>query len=1129
MDVVRFALLGVGAGSVYALMALGLVLVYRGSGVLNFAQGAMGMVGAFTFYVWRDAGVPTVLAFVLSVALGTTIGIATHFLIMRPLRRAPAISRLIATLALLTVLNAIGLQLWGDTPRIVSHILPLDAVTVFPEVQIGVDRLILFGVAVVLTIGLTVLYKRTRFGLATSAVAENTRLPAMLGISPDLVASANWGLGAGLAAVAAILIVNVSGLNVANLTLLVVPGMAAALVGGFRSFWLTLAGGLLIGVLESEVAYLQTKMSDPSALAGGGRAVPFLVIIIVLMVRGRALPLRNEAAERPAEIGTGRVRPAIALPLFAAGLAIVAFGLPANGVEAATTTATTAIIVLSLVVVTGYAGQLSLAQFALAGMGAWIAARLVANYDVPFELAALAGVAGAVPVGLLIGLPALRSRGVNLAVATLGLSLVVESLVLNNSKRTGGIVGTQIGSVSLFGIDFDTAAHPERFAALALVCFGVLAWGVANLRRGRAGRRLVAVRTNERAAAALGISVVGAKLYAFGLAAAIAAVGGVLIGFRRPTVVFYPTFSIFQSILVVLYAVIGGIGYVIGALLGGAVAPGAIVPYLFRGVLTSEHAVQLTLGIVVFVVLLAVPNGIASMVRLRDRSRRAPDLDATGRPAIGAKTLEARGLLVQYGTFDALDDVSISVRPGEVLGLIGPNGAGKSTLIDALTGFVRPASGRVLLDGADVTSWSARKRAVAGIGRSFQSLELFDGMTVRENLQTAADRRGWLPYLTDLVRPGKAKLGAAASTAVQEFGLEEELDRRPDELSFGKRRLVALVRAVAAAPSVLLLDEPAAGLSEQETEELGHLVRKLADDWGMAVLLVEHDVSLVLRVCDRVSVLDFGHLIAEGAPATVGTDPTVIAAYLGEEGAEAEAVAAVRPTATVPAPLLSARGLSAGYNGQPAVKDLNIEVRPGEVLLVLGANGAGKSTTLLALAGELRPMAGDVCWNGTPIHQPLHRRAAHGTALVPEERSAVRSLSVSDNLRLAGVPTDRAVALFPELELVLGRNAGLISGGQQQMLTLARALGRDPQLILADEVSLGLAPLVVERLLTALREAADQGTAVVIVEQRARRALAVADHVIVLRRGRVELAGPAAELRNSYERIEQAYLTSVQE
>jgi sulfate-transporting ATPase len=377
------------------------------------------------------------------------------------------------------------------------------------------------------------------------------------------------------------------------------------------------------------------------------------------------------------------------------------------------------------------------------------------------------------------------------------------------------------------------------------------------------------------------------------------------------------------------------------------------------------------------------------------------------------------------------------------------------------------------------------------------------------------------------VHPGKAPLSAAASAVVQEFGLEDDLDRRPEELSFGKRRIVALARAVATEPSVLLLDEPAAGLGEHETAELGHLVRRLADDWGMAVLLVEHDVSLVLGVCDRVSVLDFGRVIAHGDPESISRDRGVVEAYLGDE--QSAALPRVAVELADDEPLLAAHGLSAGYNEQPAVRDVDLSVRPGEVLLVLGANGAGKSTTLLALAGELRPLAGEVRWQGRAIDQPLHRRAATGTALVPEERSAVRSLSVADNLRLGGVSVESAIALFPEIEPLLGRSAGLISGGEQQMLTLARALGRHPKVVLADEVSLGLAPLVVDRLLTALRAAADRGMAVVVVEQRARRALDIADHVVVLRRGRVELSGPAAELRDSFDRIERAYLTGVQE
>ncbi len=224
----------------------------------------------------------------------------------------------------------------------------------------------------------------------------------------------------------------------------------------------------------------------------------------------------------------------------------------------------------------------------------------------------------------------------------------------------------------------------------------------------------------------------------------------------------------------------------------------------------------------------------------------------------------------------------MTVGPGEVLGLIGPNGAGKTTLIDAATGFVKPQHGHVLLDGTMITMLNARQRARAGMTRSFQSLELFEDMTVRDNLRTASDRRDPVAYVTDLVHPGDPPLSAAAVAAVHEFSLEDDLDRRPGELSYGRRRLVGIARAVATRPSVLFLDEPAAGLDDNETTDLGDLIQRLARDWGIAVLLVEHDVSLVLRVCDRIMALDFGRTIAIGTPSEIRTDPAVVAAYLGQ-------------------------------------------------------------------------------------------------------------------------------------------------------------------------------------------------------------------------------------------------------
>ena len=241
------------------------------------------------------------------------------------------------------------------------------------------------------------------------------------------------------------------------------------------------------------------------------------------------------------------------------------------------------------------------------------------------------------------------------------------------------------------------------------------------------------------------------------------------------------------------------------------------------------------------------------------------------------------GLTQRFGGFTALEDVELHVAPGEVVGLLGPNGAGKTTLIDCVAGNNRLTAGSITWDGADITHWAPYRRARAGLSRSFQSLELFDDLTVRENLLAAADPRDRLAYLTDLVVPGHPPLPTAVVAAVEELSLAPLLDRRAEDLSYGQRRLVAIARAVACSPSVLLLDEPAAGLDETESAELGRLVRRLADEWGMGVLLIEHDVALVLETADRVVVLDFGHKIAEGVPAEIRSDPAVRKAYLGEE------------------------------------------------------------------------------------------------------------------------------------------------------------------------------------------------------------------------------------------------------
>jgi ABC-type branched-subunit amino acid transport system ATPase component len=500
------------------------------------------------------------------------------------------------------------------------------------------------------------------------------------------------------------------------------------------------------------------------------------------------------------------------------------------------------------------------------------------------------------------------------------------------------------------------------------------------------------------------------------------------------------------------------------------------------------------------------------------------------------QALEVRDLTVRFGGVTAVDGVSLTVSPGEVVGLIGPNGAGKSTLIDALSGFVR-ARGKVVLGGADLSRQAPHRRVHAGLVRSWQSSDLFDDVSVLENMQITSERPR-LRALLELVWPFRGSLSRQAAAAVDRFRLGEDLDRLPVELSFSQRRMVTTARSVALSPSVLLLDEPAAGFSDVRRAELARAIRPLADDLGMGLLVVDHDMPFVMGICDRIVVLNFGKKIADGTPDEIRADPAVIAAYLRgdaeEREAEEEQIAAAardrrrRRKGRDDGVLLAARNLAVGYNDLPVVRGVELEVRAGEVIALLGANRAGKTTTLLGLAGANPPLEGEVYWHGELVSRrvPLHRRAAQGLGFLTEERSVFKQLTVAENLRVdAHCDTEHVLALFPELRPILGRRAGLLSGGEQQMLGLGRALARHPSVLLVDEMSLGLAPRVVTRLMEVVRHAADeQGVGVILVEQHVQEALRIADRVCVVAGGRMTLSGTVDDVAH---RVEDAFLADV--
>ncbi len=793
-EVIRFALLGLGVGALYAFASQGLIVIYRGTGVLNFSLGATAIAGVFMQWELQTKhGWPFLLSAIVGVAWSAFLGALTHWVIMRPLRRASSLVRVIATLGVLVTIQAAVVIRYGSNPQQVDSWLPTDRVTLWGDVGITVDRLILLAIGSASAFGLWLLYRSSQFGLATEAVSESERSASAIGLSPNKIAVLNWSLGSAIAAVAGILVVPIITLQVTAMTALILAALAAALVGDFRSFPIATAAGFALGIGQALVG----RFADQQGLAP---SLPFLVIIVVLVFRGRSLPLRDYYLKKLPMVGNGRM--SWDWTLFGCGaIAFLMLTKEPKWIDALTVTLGVAIVLLSIVVLTGYTGQLSLAQYAMAGFGAYVAGRLVAVFHIPFLLGLAAGVVAAVPLGIIFGLPAVRTRGINLAIVTLGLGTTMELMLFRNRSYTGGVQGTQVGNPEIFGFDIGSINHPARYGIFVLVMAMLAVVVVANVRRGRSGRRLIAVRTNERAAAALGIDVVKAKLFAFALASAVAALGGIVSAFRLSSIS-YQSFTNFTSITYVGLAIVGGVGYLLGAFVGGTMATAGLNQEILESTWPGVGRwIQLISGIAILLTVLTYQDGVAAewakVFKLVKRARKwgrpyiieladvaDPRAATEQHSRVAPRTLTLEGLTVRYGVVTAVNNVSYRLEPGTVTGLIGPNGAGKTSLIDAISGFAR-AEGSVRLDDVDLSKEPAMRRARAGVARSFQSLELFEDSTgVRE------PQRGRRPAGPPLVR-ARSGLADQSSAAARGGSRGPGVPARPGPAS---RRQGSVVR-----------------------------------------------------------------------------------------------------------------------------------------------------------------------------------------------------------------------------------------------------------------------------------------------------------------------------------------------
>jgi ABC-type branched-subunit amino acid transport system ATPase component len=521
------------------------------------------------------------------------------------------------------------------------------------------------------------------------------------------------------------------------------------------------------------------------------------------------------------------------------------------------------------------------------------------------------------------------------------------------------------------------------------------------------------------------------------------------------------------------------------------------------------------------IVLWLAPGGIAgALARLVARRPIAVGVQANSDLALAHITksggsLKAEGVRVAFGGVVAVAGVDLEARSGRITSVIGPNGAGKTTLLNLVSGFQASDSGTVSVDDREITDRPAHDVARNGLARTFQTAQPFGNLSVLDNVRLGLLKGAWR---------GEAPV-ALARALLALVGYSGADDAPAATLSHVDRRLVEIARALGAAPDVLLLDEPAAGLDDADTARLGDLLRRLARA-GLAIVLIEHDMELVMSISDEIVVLDAGRRIAAGPPAIIRADPLVKAAYLGGTSAS-------RPVAPlkVGAPLLDVSKLSAGYGFIPVLDGIGLNVARGETVAVLGPNGAGKSTLMKSLSGLLRPVSGSIGFAGKALARlPAHRVARAGLILVPEGRQVFPRLTVAENMRLGATrrgdfdasEIEAMLERFPRLRPRLHTAAGLLSGGEQQMLAVARGLLARPEILLLDEPSLGLAPAVAAELFQQFAQLREEGVTLLIVDQMADHVIAVADRGYVLGGGRVVAQGRAGELRDKM--LDDAYL-----
>ncbi len=902
-------------GMVYALVAVGIVLVFRASGVINFAQGQFGALAASILSVLMvNYDWPFWLAFPVAMLVGAVLGGVTELLVVRRLFNQPRLLLFVATIGMAQVMLLVQLQL----PVVEERSFPtaFDQIWSIGALSVRSEQLVVLIVVPVIVVALALVLQRSKFGLAVRSAADNPSGASLSGVRVKAVSTQVWVIAGTVSAVGAVIAAPVLNQRTNDISVALGPdlllrGLVAALIGAMASFPLALLGGVLIGVMEAIV------LANTTGSPGTDTLVMFILLIVVVLFRARsqradesAWTLTPRARASRAELSRHPLARSARYSgiafLFGAGIALPAFFSKASDMNDMTSILTFMMVAVSATVLTGWAGQLSLGQFAFVGIGAYLTAYY--GQSLGFLPSIALGTLWGVGVAIVIGLPALRVRGLYLAIITLGFALAVSDHVLLTKRLNtyfsgyGTRLTPPVLNIPLIG-RLDLATDKDAYYYVCFVALLVVIGIVTRLRRTGIGRSMLAVRDNDVNAAAYTVSPTRAKLIAFGLSGGVAAFAGGLFAARNATM-FPDYFTPSESIRVLSVAVVGGLTSVTGAILGTIVI--VAIPLVFSN---TQQLQLFASGIGMLILILYMPGGLFSVIESArhqlllfvarktgwepKRGRDTLDVttlstrdrkEATGS---GVVPLRAEDVKVHFGGRYAVNGVSIEVRPGEVVGLIGTNGAGKTTLMNAISGFVR-ASGTIEVFGDRIDGMTSYRRARHGMGRAFQNARIFGGLNVRETIMVALEARErslLLPSMLALPQSlfAERRKRSQAEDIISYLGLGRYADNLVSELSTGTRRVVELGALLALDTRLMLLDEPTAGIAQRETEVFGPLIQAIQKDLDCAILIIEHDMPMVMSTSDRIYCLEAGVVIAEGVPDVVRHDPAVIASYLGTD------------------------------------------------------------------------------------------------------------------------------------------------------------------------------------------------------------------------------------------------------